>query len=191
MNPQRVAELISLLCAKTHAWEPAIRTFNVLCANDISLALGLVQSIPARMLIRIKYADQTCYTGTFENELVSAIERATLFSVEHIAKKWKVPRKDFIRDMCRLALIEHLSPHVCQRCNGQTGAVTKTGQWEACTKCAGTGRFRLSGRRRARMLRIDEKAYRQSWKDRYTAIQELLDRYEEIGLGGVAKRLSN
>lgn len=192
MTPDRAAELISMLCAKTQKYEPAIATFGALQRYDLVHALALVKSLPAQMLVRIKYTGDVSHGASFIDELVSAIERGMLGHTAEFAspQKWKVPRKDFLRDMCRLALVECLSPHLCWYCEGHAGSLDVEGRYHVCEECGGSGVKRPTERKRARMLGVEESAWKHSWSERYKLIQGVIDRFEEIGLGGAAKRLS-
>lgn len=192
MSPERAAKLIAMMCAKVSRFEPSITAFDALQRYDVVQAVAMVKSMPAQMLIRIKYADDVSNIDTFEDQLCAAIERGMLRHVEQFAapQRWKSPRKDFLRDLCRLAIAEHLSPKLCWFCRGHGGGVTPQGQHITCDRCSGSGEGRPSERKRARFLNIDESAWKHSWRARYRVIQGVLDTYEEIGLKGVAKRLS-
>lgn len=191
MNLNRTAEMIAMLCAKIAHIEPVIPAFGTMCRYDVVHAMALVKSLPAQLLLRIKYAEEDQYSNEFEHELLSAIERGALAHVVDFAapQRWKIPRPGFLRDMCRLALVEFLSPKLCWRCEGRGGWLNRKGLKVVCPKCAGSGEGRHSDRSRAKILGIHEASWRQSWRDRYREIQTLIDRFEEIGLGGVTKRL--
>lgn len=193
MKAERAAELIAMLTAKVQPWEPALADFQRLTREDVALALSFVRSVPARLLVRIKYADQAMYVGEFEDRLVSAIERGCLWHAVELAtaRRWKVPRKDFLRDMCRLAIIEHISPRQCPACGGRGFRVTRKGKLRVnCTRCEGRQHVPLPEWERATLLRIEPDAWAHSWRDRYRAIQGVLDHYEALALGAMAKRVS-
>ena len=196
MTPERAAEFLSLLTADTEHIEPGVAAFNRLRREDVTLALAWVHNVPARLLARVKYADQQTYKGDLETLFVCAVEHGALNRVCDIAapSRWRIPRADFIRDMCRLAIFEHIEPtaSLCWRCHGR-GAVSKRGKRALqidCPVCKGDGKGRMKDHWRARMLRIGTEDYRRTWGERYTAIQALLTRYDGIATGGVAKRLA-
>ncbi len=192
MTPLGAAKLIGMLCAKTAHLEPVISTFGALCRDDVSMALALVKNLPATMLVRIKYADDVSNVATFEDELVASIERGMLRHVEQFGapQRWRAPRPGFLRDMCRLALAECLSPNLCWNCGGRMGALVPPGKWVECIECAGTGHKRLQDAKRIELLGVNMYIWRKTWKVRYRVIQGQLDKYEDVALGGMAKRLS-
>lgn len=194
MTPARAAEMLGRLTAKVAAWEPAIREFNALTREDIALALSMVQIMPARLIARVKYADQEEYAPEAIDAVLNAIERGALeVVVDKIAapERWRIPRPDFIRDMCRLALAEYLSPRICYRCHGR-GYVTRrvTGKRDKCPTCYETGHIVYQAKDRCHILGVAPDAWSKSWKERYSAIQSLFDKYDGLALGGVAKRMS-
>lgn len=203
MNTQRAAELIGMLTARVHSWEPAIREFDRITREDVSLALSLVSIMPARLLARIKYADQTEYVGTFENELLSAIERGALMTMlDNVVLKdparWRYPRSDFLRDLCRMALAETLSPKLCRRCHGRGFFLAPKSPLEYirrnCDRCGGSGKRLGSGQyeevERANLMDVSASAWCHTWRDRYRAILSKIELYEAEALGGMAKRFS-
>jgi hypothetical protein len=202
MNHQRAAELLSMLTAKVHSWEPSIREFDRLQREDVVLALAFVKVAPARLLARIKYADEIKYVGDFENELLSAIERGALMDViENVVMidpaRWRYPRRDFLRDMCRMAIAETLSPKLCRRCAGHGFFVARKPENQfirrACERCGGTGKRLGDGRyeekERAELMNVTPDAWRMTWQQRYRAILSKIEAYEELALGGIKKRL--
>lgn len=192
MQHERAAELLAMLCAKVAHMEPTIAGFGVLQRYDVAHAIALIKNLPAQMLVRIKYADEVSNTETFEDQLCAAIERGYLAHVVEFAapQRWKVPRRTFLRDMCRLALIEYINPKLCYRCDGRGGWINRKALKVTCVECGGSGEGTYSDRQRARVLGVHEASWRQSWRDRYRAIQGVLDHYDGIGLGAIAKRFS-
>lgn len=203
MNASRAAELLAMLTARVHSWEPAIGEFDRLRREDVALALSLVAVIPARLIARIKYADQTRYVGKFEDELISAIERGALMDVVSdvvMPQEWRYPRKDFLRDLCRLALAETLSPKLCGRCRGHGFVMARKGRESgeylrrSCERCNGSGKRLGDGRyeekERAKLMGVNPDAWCHTWRDRYKAILIKIESYEAIALEGVNKRLA-
>lgn len=193
MHPNRAAELIAMLVAKVERYEPTSSpTFGALRREDINLALALVSSLPARLLVRIKYADECSNINTLEEAICCQIERGLLSHVEQFAapQRWKTPRPYFLRDMCRLAICETVSPKLCWQCNGHEGWYNREGKWLPCERCAASGLGSYSHRKRAQIMGVHEAAWKISWAERYHEIQNVLDRIESLGLSGMAKRLS-
>lgn len=192
MRPERAAEMIAMLCAKVKRFEPAITQFDSLQRYDVVHAMALVKNLPARMLIRIKYADEVSNIDTLENEFAAAVERGLLRHVEQFAapERWKIPRKGFLRDMCRLSLVETIIPNVCWNCVGTKGSPDTGGKWTPCGVCGETGFKRPSESKRARIMGVSKSGWVHSWSPRYRVLLDCWDKYEAIGLNGVAKRLS-
>jgi hypothetical protein len=71
----------------------------------------------------------------------------------------------FIDKMCYLASIEVVRPNRCGHCRG-----TAMAKHKICTVCSGSGYKRLSGRRIAEIVGMDECKFRRTWRGRYEAI---------------------
>jgi hypothetical protein len=81
-------------------------------------------------------------------------------------QKWKIVRgKPIVSEMSRMAVYEVVSPGRCSKCRG-TGLLVN----RACTSCSGTGFVRVSGRKLAECAGVDERRWRECWKDRYEQI---------------------
>jgi hypothetical protein len=188
-----------MLTARVERFEPAIATFGALRQDDINLALAMVRALPARLLIRIKYADDPGPINDLEGELLNAIERGLLQEVvSNIAapKRWRIPRPGFLRDLCRLALYEAISPPLCAECKGRghilpskKKRLKQSSAVRDCDRCAATGKGNMKETDRCRILDINPDTWCKHWKEKYSAIRALIDRYEAIGLNGMAKRL--
>ena len=91
--------------------------------------------------------------------------------------KWK-PRdvKTLVR-LAEVALAESLGDPRCKCCNG-TGEVKKGAVVVACRRCDGSGNRSITGRAYADMIGIDEKAWRNSWADRYGYLQAVCEDWE-------------
>jgi hypothetical protein len=190
MTPERAAEYLGLLTAGVAKWEPAIGTFNALRASDIAQALALVKNTHARLLMRIKYAGED-RTDDFETQFLSALERGMLGHIVELAapKRWKVPRENFLRDLGRLALAEHIAPKLCPKCQGRGAVMLRRQLKKVCDRCNGGGRVTISDAERARLLGVSKEAWHQSWRERYRAVAGVLDYFDDIGRRAVAFRL--
>lgn len=81
-------------------------------------------------------------------------------------QKWKIVKgKPIVSEMSRMAVYEVVSPGRCTKCHG-TGLLVN----RACTSCSGTGFMRVSGRKLAECAGVDERRWRECWKDRYEQI---------------------
>lgn len=95
--------------------------------------------------------------------------------------RWK-PRdiKTLVR-LAEVALAESLGGPRCACCNG-TGEGKKGAVVVVCRRCDGSGHHRISGRSYADMVGIDEKAWRNTWADRYGYLRGVCDGWEaEVG----------
>lgn len=199
MSPERAAEYIAMLTAHIAKIEPAITAFNTLRATDVAMANAMINCVPARLLNRVKYCEDLERSDDLESAVLGAIERGALtLVVDKIAapQRWKIPRPGFIRDMCRLALYETISPPLCPTCRGRSFILPskklgrkQDGARRDCDRCKATGKGSLRSWQRSELLRVEQDAWARSWKDRYSAILKLFSHYEGVGLGGLAKRL--
>lgn len=199
MNTDRAAELLAMLCARVEKYEPSIATFGALRREDVNLALALVHNLPGRLLVRIKYNDDGASTDILLNQFIGQVERGLLQHIVEFAapERWKVPRKDFLRDMCRLSLVESISPNLCWVCQGvrdsmtwKSGSYDVDGKWNTCPECNGAGHRRPSEAKRAHILGVKVSAWKMSWSRRYQILLDEWGKAEAIVLGGMAKRLS-
>lgn len=195
MTPEKAAELIAWLTADVSSWNEAIIEFEALKREDIVLALAMVKSVPAQLVARIKHADETKYSGLLVDELLSAIERGALVKVVTnviMPQQWKYPAPDFLRNMCRLAIAEMISPRMCPTCCGRRtiGGTRRNHKVRDCNRCNKTGRVAYKESDRAAVMGLTRHAWGMTWKDRYQSIQCLLDHYDSVACGGIAKRLS-
>lgn len=87
-------------------------------------------------------------------------------------ESWKVlPGRPLVCNLAAVAVFESVRPNVCGCCRG-TGVRMKlppVHPWDyrTCHHCAGGGHMRLSNRRIAEAMGIDEAAFRRTWSGRY------------------------
>ena len=90
-----------------------------------------------------------------------------------------------IEDLCKLAIAEHLDDRRCTHCKG-TGEIVRTVKGAkmpvVCPSCGGSGRYRYSGRTKAKALRI----HKNTWRDRrldkvYNQMLQSLSAWESWG----------
>ena len=112
------------------------------------------------------------------------------------SRRWRIPRKSFIEDLCQLAILEAKAPHLCHTCDGRGTVIlwseeTQAFKREDCKVCAGSchGPSPFRDADRAEFLRVSPDAYCHSWRDRYEAILALVDKYDAIAQGALKKIL--
>lgn len=71
-----------------------------------------------------------------------------------------------------LVVAEVRKPAACHVCDGR-GHRMQDAVVRACEHCAGTGRWRATGRARAKLLGMDESTYRQSWRPIYDWTEQM------------------
>ena len=84
------------------------------------------------------------------------------------------------RDMCALALAEHLDPMalVCHDCQGSGRIAKKIG----CKVCQGSGRVIFTDLDRALALGLPGHKFNYAWREFYQAIQQILTDWEALAL---------
>ena len=149
------------------------------------LALSLVTHKGARLLARIKYADQRDICRTWKRTgggESGALERV----VDGVCARWRLPRPGF-DNMCRMALVEIIHPHICFECLGrgfqfpveqveQPASVKRKRKRGCrlvnknlvveCKICNGTGRKRILDQERAKLMGVNADAWAHTWRDR-------------------------
>ena len=177
----KASELLSLATARSLNWENLPGGIPNLTQQDVMYALACIHHDGAALLLRVKYADQKTYLPDLDNELHIAI--IDLWK----AKKWP-SNDDFLRNLGRMALTEHISPRVCMRCGGWKHDI-ENGKVIQCRACRGTGRKKPSDSGRARLMGVTRDIWRRRWADKYYYIQALLDDWEGLGIGRATAKL--
>ncbi len=173
------AELLSMATARTPNPD-SLGGLPLLTQQDVMYALACIHHDGAALLLRVKYADQTTYIPQLDAELYAAI--IDLWD----AKRWDKP--DFLQEMGRMALSEHVSPRICMRCGGWQHDV-ENGKVIQCRSCRGTGRKKPSDSGRAYMMGVTRDIWRHNWSDKYHYIQALLDEWQSLGIGRATAKL--
>ncbi len=199
MNP---GELLSILTAKVASTERMPTGIPLITQDDVNTALGRIQDKTASLFLRVKYAQQWNFMQALD---ISMWMRVVDLWSDH---NWPYPKdkigKEFRHQCSRLAIIENIGTNICFKCGGVGQRVVTTddlkssckgnelviGQVIKCPACRGTGHKPPSDRSRARMLEMPRTRWTEEWSQRYREIQNLVDRVEAIGLGGIKKRLS-
>lgn len=105
------------------------------------------------------------------------------------AEQWKLPKGEFVtRRLAALALYESMDPLICPQCNGK-GTTTfelrrepglmmsqyysQLNEHEGrirCQACQGSGKVKLSARKRADLAGINKDTWPRYWASRYEAV---------------------
>lgn len=92
-------------------------------------------------------------------------------------ERWRIPRPNFILDMCKLALNEAVSPNKCPYCKGQKYKKIDS-RFPPCSKCSGSGIRRILADDRAEYMGIERSAWGHTWKGRHRRILAMPDGWE-------------
>jgi len=176
----------------------------LLTSEDVALAVSLISNEGARLLGRVKYAQQSEHFNTLVFRLY--VEVITIAGREH----WPVPKvteSDELYNVCRLAVLESTKPRTCRECGGRGFVMVMPGrprrkrgrprQKEVpellrveCPRCEGQGilawrnftRVRHSGLKCWRW----DKVWARRYKDR---ILPIVDKYEWLFWRGLRHKL--
>lgn len=165
-------ELLGMLAAKVQHFSAAPGGIPALTPEDVAAALGMIQDPVARLYFRVKWVNQY----SFAEEL--ACDFRTRVAVTLDIGKWRVPRKEWIFDMCCLALAESIDPHVCLWCKGR-GSAEIDSRVVMCDNCKGTGHKQPTDSDRARLMGALKSSWSDTWGKRYQEIQTLIDRVDD------------
>jgi hypothetical protein len=181
MNP---AELLGLLTAKVQRFQVARKGLPTYTSEDVSHALGLIESDEARLYARVKYAGQVEYA----EGIVLAIRRQ--FMIRKGEQGWRTPRPMFLWDMSCLVLAEAIDPQVCLTCGGRKQWQPERGPLVNCPACRGNGFRTMYEKDRAELLDIWEANWSTTWSHRYRDGQiNTVDVWEQYFQEGVRTRL--
>jgi len=175
-------ELLSLLTVKVQHFSSAPGGIPHITQEDVSHALALIKSPPARLYARVKYADQKLFASELATELLYYCSHIDGFTT------WKV-RPGNLQSVCALALYEAINPHICPWCHGRKETVIEA-RVIVCDGCRGSGRRYLTDSDRAKLVNIPKSTWYDSWIDRYKSVQQVIDKWEDIVAGALKKRLN-
>ena len=181
-EPRDPRELFSFLCARVQHFAMAPGGIPGITQEDVAHAMGKIKNEGAVRFAGIKYAGQ--YQDS--EEFVLSLRRKIL-SRSEIAN-WRVPRANFILDLCWMALVEVVGPHTCPYCQG-TQNVVIGGKMEHCHTCKGDGHILINAQKRAGFMLCTESAWSHSWSGRYDDIRRIVVNYDEMSRGALGKRL--
>ncbi len=174
-------ELLGMLAARVQHFSAAPGGTPKLTPEDIAAALGMIQDPVARLYFRVKWVNQY----GFAEELARTFSRRVYTTLQ--IGTWRVPRPEWIFDMCCLALSESIDPHVCMWCKGRGSAQVES-RVVICDNCKGYGNKLPTDTDRAKMMGALKSSWSDTWGKRYQEIQILIDRVDDK-VSAVAKRI--
>ncbi len=182
MTQRREArELLGLLAAKCQHFAAAPGGIPGLTPEDLAHALGTMHEEGLRLFARVKYVGE----AEWIDDLVGVLFRKVTITLD--IGTWRVPRRDFIRDMCRLAIIEAIDPQTCLFCGG-TAIAIESNKVVPCKHCH-EGKRRVRDMDRAHAMGCIKSSWSQHWSDRYEEVRLIVDCWDDRLEGALRKRL--
>lgn len=178
-------ELFGLLTSRIQHFALAPGGNQHITAFDISQILATIHNEGAILYARVKYCEQ----HNFAEDLTEKMRVKSLLI--HGIEKRKIPRPDWILDMCRMALIEAIKENICHQCFGVGEIIPENAPRIICSECNGYGRSIWKDNDRARLLGISKQSYSSSWAKLYKEIIHVtISTYEDLITGALRKNLS-
>ena len=170
-------EMMSMLTAKVQQFSVAPGGIPTLTSDEMAYCLGHI-SPEASSYSRLKYCNEP--RG---EEVALGMRRqvATWKSLEH----WRIPRKEWILDMCKLGLVEMLDNRICPTCQGRKEALINH-RVIKCEGCNGTGKVNIQNLDRIDLMKTSKDVW-EDWITRYKRILAIIDIYEGELWSEVAK----
>ena len=182
----KASELLSLATARSLSLERQPGGIPILTQQDVMYALACIHHNGAALLLRVKYADQTTYLSDLEREVIKATQ--DLWK----DKKWRLPikrkKEGFLVELSQMAIAEHISSRICNRCGGW-GSDVENGKITPCKPCHGSGRTQYTYEHRAETIGMPDVTWRTYWEDKYRYIQDFLIEWEGLGVGRATAKL--
>jgi hypothetical protein len=185
-------ELLARLTAKPQHFAQAPGGVTYLDQIDLAHVLGKIKHPYAKLYARVKYADQK----VFADELAIGLRQEVCSKLQ--IGQWRIPRnkdgyprKDFILDLCRLALFESIDPGICMHCGGWGSELNDNGKIDPCRMCKSSGRYKIMEIDRAISMQLTKQSWGTPWGPRYREIVTILDRWDELIGGAVHNRLKS
>lgn len=197
-----IAELLVIATARNAGLDRISGGTPSITMEDVMYALATVKHEGAELLLRIKYMN--------DNTFIDKLAQKLWFQSIGLAKeeKWPVPNgkigQRFLRNLGNMAIVEHISPHVCLRCGGVgnrqctpemvrvmsgKGIPINEGKIIECTPCRGTGRKKPTPLARAEMMGVHHEIWKRKWATNYGTIQTYLTEWEDLGIRKATARL--
>ncbi|MDD5189412.1 MAG: hypothetical protein PHE50_00035 [Dehalococcoidales bacterium] len=179
-------ELLGKLTAKVQHFALAPGGKPKYTAQDIAHILGIIKNEAVVLYARVKYCEQ----HEFSEDLTYLMRRKVFLDLPAIAKK-KIPRPDWILNLCQMALIEATHNDVCTVCWGVGEILPDNAPRIVCGACDGYGDKKWRDNDRARLLEISKQSYSLSWAKLYREITQItISLYEDLLAGALKKRMS-
>lgn len=198
-------ELLALLTAKVQRFQLAPGGIPFLTQPDVAAALAYIGKYNpnAALYARFKYLKEYFRA----DDLVYRMRLKVMNDL--VAGDWKIPRQDFLLDMCYLALAEAIDPHSCPWCLGREAVLIdsemaeealrdlrgkqvrlREGQVITCSLCHGSGKRTIKDVDRAKLMAVRPDSWGHHWGDKYKDIQvHTVDRWEDV-IGAMRPRLA-
>ncbi|MBF0146384.1 MAG: zinc finger-like domain-containing protein [Magnetococcales bacterium] len=183
MNPKRA---LTRLSSRITRYEDTVKGGGSSISWD-DVAGAMPKDTLQSLMIRVKWTGQ----HQFWEDLVWWASR------ELWPESWNTEDPRRIQRLVELALRDWADPGLCHRCgghevDGRTVIRTRNKKQpvRSCPTCQGTGiRRARSGRSCARLLGIDEKTWREIWRDRFQQLEVSLNTLESKALKTLQKNL--
>lgn len=173
-------ELLGHLNAKGQNLSFLPAGFDSLDQEDICHAVSMVQSTGARLLGRVRYADQPVFLDELQHQLMLELKRYAL------REKWKniTPMVTMVRiipDMyCKVPR--------CRKCKG-IGQRMWGNRLVTCRVCRGHGWEFIPQSDIAEKLKVSESEYTRTWRKRVGLAFDILARWDQILCDEFAKAI--
>lgn len=183
MNP----ELLTFLNAKVQQFSVSPGGIPNLTSEDISHLIGKIQAEAKDKEMAKLACDYVVLkiAGTGDQRKLAEGLRRQIWKFKE-KELWRVPKKDFMLDLCILALSESLDAKICPDCKGREGGIIK-GRYVICGPCGGTGKRKIYDKDRANLLKVSRPSWSDTWGPRYRQICMIIDRWEDIFHTGIAR----
>ena len=150
----------------------------------IGMALGMVDTEPKRLWIRVVYAGHQRYLSDLKREILILV--VNLYAPE----RWQIEKPGILQSLIDLAIAEVSHNKICTRCNGQksitlsqeqatalnspVAALYRAGQTVTCPSCEGVGYKSMSHKKYARQAGIHHELWKRHWRGRYQRIVSII-----------------
>jgi len=123
-----------------------------------------------KIILNWKYCELECSTHELSHNLPKKI---------HLQNK---PPKDIYNSLLYLTMSEFAKPLMCLTCKGRH-------RLHPCPSCKGSGHRKISGRRKAELLGINESTYRRKYATFVTTLESFLQEQEHLALLSLTQKL--
>ena len=175
-----VQELMTMLNPKNVRFDSGSGGVPTMTWDDVAAAAGMAGLTRAeRCVFWVKYCDDVNSVDELLNCIKS--ELLSMSALDGWRKGFKIST---LHGLARLALINEVDNRKCKSCGG-TGFVKAV----ICKPCESSGVRQMSNRRMAKLCQIDEKAWRNTWSDRYSDLLLTIGDWEHSAARKIGKKL--